>query len=81
MVVRFNSDFQEQLAEGQLFLTERDLALRWNVSVKKLQADRLSGRGVQFVRFGRSIRYRLSDLEAFEEINTRRSTSDEGASS
>ena len=63
---------------GDEFLTEKQLASRWALSAKKLQTDRGSGKGVQFVRVGRLVRYRLSDVLAYEESHVRRSTSDTG---
>lgn len=58
------------------FLNEQQLARRWVCSIKKLQADRLKGRGCVFVRLGRCVRYRLADVEAFEAAHVRTSTSD-----
>jgi hypothetical protein len=55
-------------------LTESQLAQRWQISAKKLQADRCSGRGVPFVRIGRRVRYRLADVEAYEAANLRTNT-------
>lgn len=60
------------------FLTERDLADRWQVSVKTLQAMRLKGGGPVYRRFGRVVRYAVADLEQFETAARRRSTSDAG---
>jgi hypothetical protein len=57
-------------AAGEVFLTEYDLALRWKVSAKKLQADRWKEQGVPFVRIGRSVRYRLAEIIAYEENRT-----------
>ena len=65
-------------AAGQIFLTETDLAHRWQISVKTLQADRLKGAGARYCKFGRSVRYRLADIFALEERQVRRSTSDKG---
>jgi hypothetical protein len=40
---------------------------------------RVKGSSLPFVKFGaRAVRYRLSDIRAFLEANTRRSTSDRG---
>jgi hypothetical protein len=55
--------------------TTRDLARRWQVSVKKLENDRWRGGGVPFVRIGAAVRYRLSDILAFEESSLFCSTS------
>ena len=50
--------------------TETQLAKRWNKSVKTLQADRWKGTGVSFLKLGRSVRYRLSDIVAYESSHT-----------
>jgi hypothetical protein len=60
------------------FFTEKELAERHRRSVKTLRNERLSGRGVPFVKIGRNVRYRLDDVERFERENLRRSTSDAG---
>lgn len=61
---------------SEVFLTEQELAIRWNISVKKLQADRWKGTGIQYCKFGRAVRFRLSDIIAYEDANTHKSTSD-----
>lgn len=61
-----------------IFLTERDLATRHQRSVKAVQYQRITGGGVPFVKFGRSVRYRLADVEAWEDAHLRTSTSDSG---
>lgn len=63
---------------GGRLLTQRQLADRWSVSTKKLEADRLKGCGCPYVKLGSAVRFRLSDVLAFEEANLRRSTSDGG---
>lgn len=56
-------------------LTEDELARRWRLaSAKKLQADRVKGVGCPFVRIGRCVRYRMSDVLAHEAANLRQST-------
>jgi hypothetical protein len=57
-------------------LTERQLAARWHVSTKKLQADRLRGNGCRFVRIGRCVRYRPADVLEHEEAGLRYGTSE-----
>ena len=57
-------------------LTEQQLADRWNISVRTLQAARVKGVGVPFVRIGRSVRYRLEDVIAYEEKQLRTNTSE-----
>lgn len=56
-------------------------AARWaKVSESFLNKARLTGGGPKFVRLGRSIRYRLEDLEAWAAQGAAGSTSEYGAS-
>jgi hypothetical protein len=48
------------------------------LSVQRLAKFRLFGGGPEFVKAGRSILYRRSDLDAWLNANRRRSTSDGG---
>jgi hypothetical protein len=57
-------------------LNEKQLAERWAVSVRTLQAARVKGGGVPFVRIGRSVRYRLEDVLAYEHARLRTNTSE-----
>jgi hypothetical protein len=63
-------------ARDEIFLTEKQLASRHQLSVKTLRNARVSGSYIRFVRLGRTVRYRLSDVVAYEEANLVRSTSD-----
>ena len=60
---------------AETFLTDEQLAARWAVSPKTLRNARVAGRLVGFLNIGRSVRYRLSDVVAFEEQHSVRSTS------
>lgn len=51
------------------FLTEKDLAKRWSKSVKTIQRKRWLKEGPPYFKDGR-VRYRLSDIEAYEERHT-----------
>lgn len=62
----------------EVFLTESQLAARHQRSVKTLRNARVLGGYIKFVRIGRHIRYRLSDVIAYEEANLVSSTSDRG---
>ena len=55
-------------------LTERELALRWNCTTKKLQYDRSTGRGCAFIKLGQLVRYPLAAIEAYEREHTHLST-------
>jgi hypothetical protein len=56
--------------EAEILVAEESLAERWNLSRSKLRNDRWAGRSIPFLRIGRSVRYRLRDIEAYE--NARR---------
>jgi hypothetical protein len=66
---------------GETFLTETELAARQHRSVKTIRNERLTGRGIPFVKFGRSVRYRLADVIIYEDAHLRTSTSDQGGGS
>lgn len=61
-----------------MYITESELADRLALSVVTLRRWRLEGRGPQFRKFGRAVRYALADVERFEAAAARRSTSDPG---
>jgi hypothetical protein len=61
-------------AADETFLTDEQLAARWRVSPKTLRNARVAGRLLGFVKIGRSVRYRLSEVIAFEEKHSVRST-------
>lgn len=62
--------------ETTVFLTEHQLAERQQRSVKTLRNQRVTGNGVPFCRFGRSVRYRLADVIAWEVERVVASTSE-----
>jgi excisionase family DNA binding protein len=51
-------------------VTEVQAAKFLNISIRTLQAWRIKLAGPRFVRVGRAIRYRRSDLTAWIEANT-----------
>ena len=63
-------------ARDEIFLTEKQLAARHQLSVKTLRNARVSGSYIRFIRLGRTVRYQLSDVIAYEQANLMRSTSD-----
>lgn len=65
---------------GALYLTEQDLATRWGISERTLQKWRVRGAGPVFRKIGFSVRYDSRDVEAYEDEQARRSTSDLGPS-
>jgi excisionase family DNA binding protein len=48
-----------------ILLTDYQVAEVTGRSRKTLQKDRVRGGGLPFIRFGRSVRYRLSDVQAW----------------
>jgi hypothetical protein len=52
-------------------LTDRQLAARWSCSAKTLRNHRSAGEGCPFVRLGRLVRYRLSDVLEAERAGSR----------
>lgn len=60
-------------------LTTPEAAKYLGVSEAFLERDRWAGARIPFIRVGsRTVRYRMSDLEAYVENQIRRSTSDRG---
>jgi len=50
-------------------LTEKELAISLRVSLPKLRADRQHGRGIPYVKHGKSVRYNLDDIYQYMEEN------------
>jgi hypothetical protein len=71
------SPFKPTEVRDEQFLTETQLAARHQRSVKTLRNARVYGGYIPFVKIGRSVRYRLSDVLAYEESNVVRSTSED----
>jgi hypothetical protein len=70
--LRLNPFPQMRLCEGEemdsdLYITEKPLAARWSLSAATLQRWRWLRTGPAFYRFGKTVRYRLIDIEEFEK--------------
>ncbi|GAA4395681.1 helix-turn-helix transcriptional regulator [Tsukamurella soli] len=52
--------------ETTLWLTRAQLAERWQLPVQTLAVWATKGTGPKYSRMGRHVRYRLSDVEAWE---------------
>ena len=63
----------------RLLLRESGAAERLGLSMRTLQQWRLKGGGPVFVKAGRSVLYKVSDLDQWIEERRRTSTSDLGA--
>ena len=62
-----------------ILLTEKQAACFLSVSVKTLQAWRVSGRGPVFTKVGRLVRYTQDDMMKFVQEHRHRSTCDTSA--
>jgi hypothetical protein len=50
-------------------LTEKEVAITFRLSLPKLRADRLHGRGISYIKMGKSVRYNLDDICEYMEQN------------
>src|SRR4051794_30917074 len=74
--VNLGHAFGEQTVIDPL-LSDRDVERLTGRARSTLQKDRVSGTGIPFVRIGRLVRYRQSDVTAyFAELPSLRSTSE-----
>jgi len=61
----------------QTLLTQRDAATLLHLSERTLERLRVSGLGPKFARLGKSVRYRLADLETWIASQVVGSTSEQ----
>ncbi|MDQ8027175.1 MAG: helix-turn-helix domain-containing protein [Brevundimonas sp.] len=61
-------------ADARIVLTNKEAARKLGVSHRTLEDWRLTNRGPRFVKLGRLVRYRLSDLHDFMDRNSFMST-------
>ena len=71
----YQQDRQYAADRMQLFLREKEVAIRLAVSEKWLQKMRYQGGGIPFHKFGGAVRYAVADIEVFEAANRMASTS------
>ncbi len=55
---------------NEQLLTDEQLAKRWQCHRQTLIRWRSKGRGPKFVKISNQIRYKLSDIQEFEQQNT-----------
>lgn len=55
-------------------MTQTELAERWRISEATLERWRTESAGPPFLKLGNQVRYRLQDVEAFEEAALRGTT-------
>ena len=52
----------------KVFLTQRELSERWQVSPRTLEGWRDKGIGIAFTRIGSRVRYHVDDIEECERL-------------
>jgi predicted site-specific integrase-resolvase len=55
-------------------MTPEELAARWGLTTLTLDRWRWTGRGPRFFKPGRKVKYRVQDIETYEEQRARQST-------
>ncbi|WP_102108830.1 helix-turn-helix transcriptional regulator [Oceaniglobus roseus] len=58
--------------EMHVFLTQHELAARWRIADRTLERWRAERYGPAWITIGGSIRYRMSDVLAFEAAHRKR---------
>lgn len=58
------------------YLNQTDLARRWGISPRTLERWRNLGRGPRFCKIGSRCVYPLPEVESYEALRLRQSTSD-----
>ena len=67
------------MAEFEKLLTGQEAAEILGISEQTMRIHRIKGGGLKFVKVGRMVRYRQSDIEAYLEAHTFENTSQLGA--
>jgi len=52
-------------------LTQKQLAQRWALSERTLERWRITAAGPTYIKLGYLVRYRMADIEAFEQAGTK----------
>lgn len=66
------------IATDTRLVTPAELADYLGTSTQRLARDRVNGTGPRYIRAGRTVRYRWSDVQAWLDENTRERTTGEG---
>ena len=59
---------------ARTFLTPEQLSLRWSLPLSTLSQWRWAGKGPEFIKMGKRVRYMLEDVESFEDQFVRKNT-------
>jgi len=67
-VTPINQQELDQMNTIQIrYLTEKDLSARWKIDSKTLRNWRCLGQGPRYSKFGRCVRYNITDIGAYED--------------
>ena len=66
-LLRRADEVGDDIRAGPELLTDAQLAERWQLSRGTLANQRSQGRGPSYVKIARRVRYRRSDIEAYEQ--------------
>ena len=53
-----------------VLLTEKEVQDLYKLNVKTLQRERFNGSGIPYIKLGRRVRYKVSDINAYLEKKT-----------
>lgn len=57
------------------FLNQVDLSRRWGIAPRTLEQWRWKGEGPPFIKIGHTVRYRIADIETYEQTHFFQNTS------
>ena len=54
-----------------MYLNEKEVGEMLNLKLSKLRMDRQAGIGIPFYKFGKTVRYKIEDIETYVEKGKR----------
>ncbi len=78
--IKSDASHSVELLTNQKFLNTSQMAKLFGIKPNTAEIWRVRGIGPRFCKFGRAVRYRFSDLEAYIDGQTRTCTSQSGDS-
>ena len=58
------------ITKSAVLLTEKEVQEYYKINVNTLQRNRSMGLGLPYVKLGRLVRYKVSDIEKYLDANT-----------
>jgi len=72
------SEEAEGMSRKKKLLSQKHVEEIWGIPGRTLEGLRVRGGGAPYIKLGRNVYYRPTDIEAWIDSNRRRSTSDSG---